>query len=122
MKSFNKEIGNLGEFLAANYLCSIGYTIIKKNFRCKIGEIDIIAKNRNTICFIEVKTRSSRNYGEPCEAVNYFKKIKIYRTAYIYIQKNNLYGYDIRFDIIEIMLSSNRKNYNINIIKNAFQV
>ncbi|MBV4418066.1 YraN family protein [Clostridium tyrobutyricum] len=122
MKYNNKKIGDLGENIAIDYLYSIGYSIIEKNFRCKIGEIDIISQNKNTICFIEVKTRHSKNYGEPCEAVNYFKRIKIYRTAYIYIQKNKLHKYNIRFDIIEIMINSNKRNYNIKLIKNAFQV
>ena len=122
MKYNNKKIGDLGENIAVDYLYSIGYSIIEKNFRCKTGEIDIISQNKNTICFIEVKTRHSKNYGEPCEAVNHFKRIKIYRTAYIYVQKNKLYKYNIRFDIIEIMINSNKNSYNIKLIKNAFQV
>ncbi|MBP2031645.1 putative endonuclease [Clostridium algifaecis] len=120
MKCFNKDIGNLGEYIAQKYLTSIGYIIIAKNFRCKIGEIDIIGKDKDYVCFIEVKTRRSKKYGEPCEAVNYFKKIKILKTANMYILKNNLYNCNFRFDIVEILLSQNDNNYNINLIRNAF--
>lgn len=122
MKHFNKDIGNLGESIAEKYLLSIGYIILAKNFRCKIGEIDIIGKDKNYFCFVEVKTRHSKKYGEPCEAVNYSKKIKIYKTANIYILKNNLYNCNFRFDIVEILLNQNDSIYNINLIRNAFQI
>lgn len=68
------KYGILGEDLASNYLENIGYKIIERNFLCKQGEIDIIAKDKDEYVFIEVKTRSNRCYGRPSEAVNKLKK------------------------------------------------
>lgn len=76
MKHLNKAIGNYGEAIAAEYLKQLGYNILYKNYSCKIGEIDIIAKYKNYICFIEVKTRYSTCYGRPSEAVSYVKQQK----------------------------------------------
>ena len=64
-----RKIGILGEQIACSYLKNEGYTIIERNFRCKIGEIDIIAWKNNEIIFIEVKTRSSNYFGKPAESV-----------------------------------------------------
>ncbi len=70
----NKILGNLGETIAENYLKKSGYNIVCKNFRCSIGEIDIIALNKNSLIFVEVKTRTSTKFGYPKEAVTYHKK------------------------------------------------
>ena len=64
-------MGARGEDEAAKYLQNKGYTILKRNFHSKFGEIDIIAKINNTVCFIEVKTRKNNRYGRPAEFVNY---------------------------------------------------
>ena len=68
---YKKALGQEGEKIAIKYLQRLGYTIIEENFRCKSGEIDIIAKEDNEIIFIEVKTRTSNRYGEPIEAKTY---------------------------------------------------
>ena len=69
-----KEIGNNGENKAQEYLERIGYFIVGRNFKCKFGEIDIIAIDKNELVFVEVKTRGSKKYGEAREAVNKYKK------------------------------------------------
>ena len=74
--AFNKDIGALGENISENYLKNLGYRILEKNFRCKCGEIDLIALNKDYICFIEVKTRYGLNFGAPAESVTFFKRIK----------------------------------------------
>ncbi|WP_446899497.1 YraN family protein [Clostridium sp. LBM24168] len=122
MKTSNKYIGDLGESIAEIYLSSIGYKILEQNFRCRIGEVDIIGKDKNFLCFIEVKTRKSKKYGLPGEAVNHRKKVKIYKAANIYILKNKLYNCNFRFDIVEIMLNTNYNTHNIRLIKNAFHL
>lgn len=81
----------------------MGYTIIEENFRCKSGEIDIIAKEDNEIIFIEVKTRTSNRYGEPIEAVNRIKQKHIVLTASYYVFLNHLNESNIRFDVIEVL-------------------
>lgn len=85
-----KELGDTGEKIARLYLEKNNYKIIETNFRCKQGEIDIIAKDIKELVFIEVKTRKSIKYGKPVDAVNYYKKNHIYKTAEYYIFKNNI--------------------------------
>ncbi|MGL4731626.1 MAG: YraN family protein [Clostridium sp.] len=118
MKFFNKIIGNKGEDLATKYLQKNNYKIICRNFSCHIGEIDIIAKKHSFLCFIEVKTRNSNYYGAPSEAVNYYKKRKLIKTAQYYMLKKNFFNYNIRFDVIEIILNQNPPY--LNFIENAF--
>lgn len=122
MHSFNKDIGSLGEDIAETYLRQIGYTVLERNFRCKVGEIDIIGKDKDYICFIEVKTRYGSIYGNPCEAVTYSKRHKIYRTAEAYIMRKKLFKFDFRFDVIEIILNNSNNTSSIRLIKDAFQI
>ena len=122
MHSFNKDIGSLGEDIAETYLKQIGYTVLDRNFRCKIGEIDIIGKDGDYICFIEVKTRYGSIYGNPCEAVSYSKQRKIYKTAESYIMRKKLFKFNFRFDVIEIILNNSNNTSSIRLIKDAFQM
>lgn len=122
MKHLNKTIGNYGEAIATEYLRELGYIILDKNFSCRIGEIDIIGKRKNYICFIEVKTRYSASYGRPSEAVSYVKQQKIIKAAEYYILKNKLYHFAVRFDVIEVQLNNSNNIYTVNFIENAFQV
>ncbi len=71
--------------ISENYLKNLGYKILEKNFRCKCGEIDLIAMHKGYVCFIEVKTRYGINFGIPAESVTYSKQRKIYKTAQVYI-------------------------------------
>ncbi|WP_125153748.1 YraN family protein [Clostridium rectalis] len=120
MYSYNKNIGNLGESLAEDFLLKNNYKIIIKNFKCKLGEIDIISKKNNYICFIEVKARLQYFYGAPREAVNYRKQQKIRKVAQVYILKNQFHKFNYRFDVIEIIFNRDLMDFTINHIKNAF--
>ena len=122
MKAFNKDIGTLGENISINYLKDSGYNILEKNFRCKCGEIDIIAINKGYICFIEVKTRYGINFGVPAESVVYSKQHKIYKTAQVYISWRNIENSNFRFDVIEVILNSANNDFSVNHIENAFQL
>ena len=82
-----------------------------------MGEIDIIAKDKNEIVFVEVKTRTSFKYGMPSEAINYNKRKHIYRVARYYILKNDLENDAIRFDVIEVIVGN---KFYIHHIKEAF--
>ena len=97
----NKLTGQCGEDAAAAFLKKKGYKIIKRNYKNKIGEIDIIAKNKEDLVFVEVKTRSSEKFGTPAEAVTYYKKQKIVNAAKWYLAQNPT-ELNIRFDIIEV--------------------
>ncbi|MDK2805436.1 MAG: putative endonuclease [Thermoanaerobacterium sp.] len=118
----NKILGNLGESIAEKYLLKSGYAVVSKNFRCPIGEIDIIALNKNSLIFVEVKTRTSTKFGYPKEAVNYYKKNKIIKVAETFLSYNKKYAnYLSRFDVIEILIDPKTfKLNNLNHIKNAF--
>ena len=96
------ETGRIGEDISVKYLEQIGYTIIERNFECKQGEIDIIAKDKNEYVFIEVKTRSSAIYGKPKEAVDTTKKKHIYRSAEYYVYLKHLENEPVRIDVIEV--------------------
>ena len=120
----NREIGTIGEEIAAEFLEKNNYKIIEKNFRYKrLGEIDIISWENDSICFVEVKTRSTLKYGLPRESVNFRKRENIKKLAQIYINRHNMHDEIIRFDVVEIYIEKNQDNINlkeIKLIKNAF--
>lgn len=97
------KLGTWGEEVAANFLKRKGYEILEKNYRNKIGEIDIIMQKDSTIIFVEVKTRKNLNYGLPCEAITKEKKHHIIRTAICYMKQNHLGFLDMRIDVVEIL-------------------
>ncbi len=98
-----KVLGNYGEEYACRYLQDKGYKILERNFRNKLGEIDLIAQDAQTICFIEVKTRKSLHCGQPYESVHPYKQRKMAKVALSYLK----YRYRTveilsRFDVISI--------------------
>ena len=116
----NKLLGDKGEMLAEKFLEKNKYKILEKNFKTKFGEIDLIAKYKENIIFVEVKTRTSTDYGLPCEAVNYKKQSVIGKVAALYLANNKMSSQNCRFDVIEVLVSQNKSN--INHIVNAFQL
>ena len=113
------ELGQKGERLAVGYLKKKGYSIIQKNFRTPLGEIDIIAKDKETLVFIEVKTRESLQYGQPFESVTGLKRRKIANVALLYLKKLDKIP-DCRFDIISIYHKQGIAE--VDLIKDAFEV
>lgn len=113
----NKDLGKIGEDLACDYLLKNNYKIICKNFLCRQGEIDIVAKDftKNELVFFEVKTRTNFHYGRPIDAININKQQHIYAAANYYVYKNFIYDTFIRFDVIEVLLKNN--SFEINHIK-----
>ena len=99
-----QEIGKLGEKLATKYLEQLGYKIIERNFRCRQGEIDIIAMYSGKLIFVEVKTRRSEKYGNPAEAVNGVKQKHMINAARYYLYKTGQENKFIRFDVVEVKL------------------
>lgn len=111
------EVGRIGENIGAKYLEQIGYKILQRNFECKQGEIDIIAKDKDEIVFVEVKTRANMLYGKPKEAVDTIKKKHIYKSAEFYIYIKHLENLPVRIDVIEVY--KKKEKYILNHIKNA---
>ncbi len=113
----NLTYGKKGEILAQNYLKKLGYKIIATNMKNNIGEIDIIAKHKKTIVFVEVKTRISNAFGYPAEAVDERKQQKIRAVAELYLQQNKLTNAPCRFDVVSVL---GDEDYKIDHIINAF--
>lgn len=122
MKCFNKSIGSYGEDLAENYLKNLGYIILDKNFRCNLGEIDLVCKYKDIICFIEVKSRFSNNFGYPCESIGIAKQNQLIRLSKYYITKFNLRNFNCRFDALEVSFDMNYSTPIINFIQDAFRL
>jgi putative endonuclease len=116
----NRSLGQYGESLAKQYLKGQGYKILEENFRNKLGEIDLIAQDGKTICFVEVKTRQSLDQGQPYEAVNSWKIRKLSQMATFYL-KHKYHSLEIhsRFDVISILQDKTNPPV-IQHIKNAF--
>ena len=114
MKKLNKITGAVGEIEVANYLKAQGYKILGMNYKNKIGEIDIVAFDKNVTVFVEVKRRSTLAFGRPCEAVDFRKQQKIRRVAELYLLQKQKYYSDVRFDVVDVL------GDEITHIKNAF--
>lgn len=112
--------GRRGEDIAAQYLIQNSYEIIERNFYCRQGEIDIIAKDKIELVFVEVKTRKNKTYGRPIDAVTVYKQEHIIKSIEYYVFKNKLEKVPIRIDVIEIYKNAKNKYY-INHIKNALE-
>ena len=120
MPKSNIELGRSGERIAVDFLKINGYDIISTNFRNKIGQIDVIAKDNETICFVEVKTRRNQRFGQPTEAIELSKQRKISQVALMYLKENKLLNSPARFDVISI--SHPDIQPNVKLIKNAFEL
>jgi len=117
----NAGVGNRGEELAAAFLERSGLRIVERNFRCKGGEIDIVAKDGRTLVFVEVKSRKTLVYGVPQAAVTPFKQRQISKAALTWLSRNRLHDSPARFDVIAILLNGEYQ-HQIEHIKNAFDL
>ena len=114
------ELGKKGEEIAARYLGDKGYKILERNYKSKLGEIDIIAQEDNTICFIEVKTRKTHTTVSPQESVNQDKQYQLSKTALTFLKSRSLLSKRCRFDVVSIILNEDETLEKITLIKNAF--
>ncbi len=120
-RSPHLELGARGEKLAARHLRRQGYRILLRQFRGKAGEIDIIARDHDTLVFIEVKTRQSEKFGPPQEAVDLKKQRHIARVAWEYVRLLDNPQVKMRFDIVEVILRAGARHADdIRVIPNAF--
>ena len=118
------EIGKRGEQLASDFLKRHGYKIITHNFRTRSGEIDIIGYESETICFIEVKTRSGLEFGEPEESITPSKRNQLIKTALYYLKRHKIpETIPVRFDVISVMIPiGHLTTPKITLFKNAFSL
>ncbi|MHB8137518.1 MAG: YraN family protein [Smithellaceae bacterium] len=110
--------GKEGERIAVDLLKKNGYRITELNYRCPIGEIDIVARDKNELVFVEVKTRKSDALGYPEQAVGVKKQKKISQLALWYLQDKRLKDVHARFDVVAVMILPS--GTDIRLIKNAF--
>jgi len=120
MKSRRLKLGKKAEDIAVDYLTGKGLKVVKRNFRLREGEIDIIAKDGNTFVFVEVKAKTGINYGLPEEMVGRHKQRKIIRTAELYLYMNLVEDADWRIDVVTVRPKSRSKStFEVEWIKNA---
>jgi putative endonuclease len=115
-----KPLGSEGEDLAVRFLQKKGYRIVARNYKTPVGEIDIIARDGDTIVFVEVKTRTDISFGYPFEAVNKRKRQKLKNLALLYLKRQGKES-PVRFDVLSIFCMDNGKK-DIEHIKDAFEV
>lgn len=95
-------VGQKGEEAAAEWLTGRGYHIVSRNYRCKVGELDLVAWQRRTLVFVEVKTRGRKRFAEPVETVTARKRMHLIRAANHYLLRFGSEPPDCRFDIVEV--------------------
>jgi len=100
----NQERGLLGEKAASRYLKKQGLKILVRRYRCRFGEIDLVARDGDTLVFVEVKLRASRSFGDPSQAVTPEKQKHMSRVALDYLRRLNHPHIPVRFDVVEVVL------------------
>ncbi len=116
----NQLLGRAGERLAERYLKNQGYTVVERNYRCRGGEVDLIALDRRVIVFVEVKTRTDHGFGNPLEAVEPRKQKRMILAAQLFLHQKKLQQRDARFDVVGISWPG--KDPVIEHVRNAFEI
>lgn len=117
-----RQLGMIGEEIAFAYLSRLGYHLLERNYRCRLGEIDLIMLDGSFIVFIEVKARRGTHFGVPQEAVGAAKQARIRRLAEHYLQCKDNEDYQLRFDVVAVSFhkAGSQVKQVIDHIKNAF--
>ncbi|MFE5319619.1 YraN family protein [Paenibacillus sp. NPDC056579] len=116
-----KQLGALGEQYAFEYLRQQGYRVIQRNWRCRTGEIDLIAWDGPLLVFVEVRTRTggSGQFGSPQESVDYRKQLQVMETAQVYAHTHQL-QHQMRFDVVSVITDKEGNQQSLDHIMNAF--
>lgn len=120
MTMARKNLGKYGEDLACDYLRSKGYTVLERNYKIKIGELDIIARQADLLVCVEVKTRKSLSYGYGLESITWKKRQTIRKLAEYYYAVLREPGLKVRIDVIDILLDAEGSLQQLRHIENAF--
>jgi putative endonuclease len=116
-----QSLGRRGERAAVKFLKRMRYKILHCGYQILGGELDIVAVDRRTIVFVEVKTRASHDAGHPAEAVDAHKQKQLTHLALAYLRRHQLLNYRARFDVVAITWPSGQKHPTIEHVKNAFE-
>ena len=120
MENRKQVLGREGEGIAERYLKKQGFTLLERNYRCPLGELDLIALDRKVLVFVEVKTRTSDSSGSPLESVDRRKQRQIIKTALYFLSQKRLHDRDARFDVVGISYVGGKPV--VEHIRNAFEV
>ncbi len=102
-KPFRLSLGDRGEIVACEFLKKNGYTILEKNYKCALGEIDAVAKRKGRLAFIEIKTRTGAQFGTPQEAVDARKREKLLKLASWYLKEKKMPDVPVSFDVVAVV-------------------
>lgn len=119
MQNALQALGVIGEELACHFLAGRGYKILLRNYECLFGEIDLIAKEKGALVFVEVKTRRSAAMGPPAESVTFHKRGQIAKCAQYYLKRYGIRDVPCRFDVVSILMEPD-KDPAIELIPDAF--
>ena len=119
-KSLNRTTGKLGEKIGEDYLKEQGYQILERNVRSPFGEIDLVASDRGTLVFVEIKTRRDVTFGFPEEAVGRRKRNQLVRLASWYLARHPKLRPSVRFDVLAIQIDGGERN--IRLVRDAFEL
>lgn len=120
MSKQNLCVGESGEEVAVLFLKKSGYRVLARNYRTRLGEIDIVARDKETICFVEVKARRSERFGSPKEAVSRAKQLQIAKAALVFLKENKLLDRKARFDVVSVLRTGEIPK--VELVKNAFEL
>ena len=121
MSTAKSLLGRKAEDLAAVQLRGLGYKIAETNFRCRYGEVDIVAWDGDTLAFVEVRSHRTSDFGSPAESIGPRKQARLCLAAYVYLEQREVPDANCRFDVVEVMFSEGREP-EITLIKDAFQL
>jgi putative endonuclease len=113
-------LGKEGERLAERYLQNKGYKLVERNYRCRVGELDLIVLDRRVVVFVEVKTRTGHGFGSPLEAVEFRKQRKMIQAAQFFLAAKGLQQRDARFDVVGVSWAG--REPIVEHIENAFEL
>ncbi len=114
-----KRLGDAGEKLAVRFLKKRGYRVLERNYRCREGEVDIVARHKDCLVFVEVRTRTGSDFGTPEESVTPVKKDRLVTTALTYLQTHGNLPADWRIDLVAVEMDAKGKPSRIELIENA---
>ena len=121
MKGARKQLGNVGEEIAARELTRRGYTVRERNWRCPEGELDMVAEQGETLVFVEVRTRRGDRFGTPEESITLAKRAHLIAAAQAYLQAHSLQDRDWRIDVVAVEMSAQGQLQRVDVIENAIE-
>lgn len=118
-RDYRRKLGQRGEQLAVAHLERQGYVILERNWRCPAGELDIVAREGETLAFVEVRTRRGERFGSPEESLTPAKQSRLIELAQTYVQEKGLTDPSWRIDVVAVELDERGRTRRINLIRNA---